>query len=95
MATCSAYMCPPDNTGIKRAAAAVEAGFGKKPAFIREGGSLPILPMFKKLLGAESIMIGLCVPNCNAHGPNEFLVVEDFHNGIAMAAHLIDKMAQK
>jgi len=90
---CAAYMCPLDNPGLQKAAQAVEAGFGVKPAFIREGGSLPILPMFKKVLGAESIMMGFCLATCNAHGPNEFMVIEDFKAGIRTGAHLIARMA--
>ncbi len=91
--TCAAYMCPLDNPGLQKAATAVEAGFGVKPAFIREGGSLPILPLFKQLLGAESIMMGFCLATCNAHGPNEFMVVDDFNKGIRTAAYLVDRMA--
>jgi succinyl-diaminopimelate desuccinylase len=92
-ASAGPYSLPLDNPGLARAAAAVETAFGVKPAYIREGGTLPILPMFKKLLGAESIMIGLCVPNCNAHGPNEFFVLDDFYKGILMSVHLAAKMA--
>jgi acetylornithine deacetylase/succinyl-diaminopimelate desuccinylase-like protein len=91
--SCGPYMCPLDSPAMKKAAAAVEAGFGVAPAFIREGGSLPILPTFKKLLGADSILMGFCLSTCNAHGPNEFMVVEDFRKGIATGAHLIAKMA--
>lgn len=87
--SCAAYMCPLDSPGLKAAAAAVEAGFGVKPALIREGGSLPILPMFRQVLGAESIMMGFCRPDCNAHGPNEFFYVDDLHHGTRSAAHLL------
>jgi succinyl-diaminopimelate desuccinylase len=91
--SCAAYVCPLENAGLQKAAQAVEAGFGVRPAFIREGGSLPILPLFKQVLGAESIMMGFCLATCNAHGPNEFMVVEDFKAGIRTAAQLIAKMA--
>ncbi len=91
----SPYVCPLANPGIQKATAAVEAGFGVAPALIREGGSLPILPMFKKILGAESLMMGFCLPTCNAHGPNEFLVVDDFMCGIKTAAYLPQLMADK
>ncbi|MFQ5491181.1 MAG: dipeptidase [Phycisphaerae bacterium] len=93
-AVAAAYVCPIDNPGIKAGMAAVEAGFGKKPALIREGGTLPILPMFRQVLGAESIMMGFCVPNCNAHGPNEFLAISDFVSGIRTSAHFFHEMAR-
>jgi len=89
-----AYLCPVDHVGLAKAASAVRAGFGVEPAFIREGGTLPILPFFKKVLGAESIMIGLCVPNCNNHGPNEFFVLDDLYKGILTGVHLAVEMAR-
>ena len=92
-ANAAPYVCPIESAGMKAAAAAVEAGFRTRPVFIREGGTLPILPEFKKILGADSLMMGFCLPNCNAHGPNEFLVLEDLWAGIRTAAHCLDRMA--
>lgn len=93
-ASAAAYVCPLNSPGMKAVAEAVEAGFGKKPVYMREGGTLPILPLFKQVLGVESLMPGFCHPDCNAHGPNEFLGVEDFIRGIKTSAHLMQKMAQ-
>jgi acetylornithine deacetylase/succinyl-diaminopimelate desuccinylase-like protein len=93
-AQAAAYLCPLDCPGLQAAAAAVQAGYGIKPALIREGGSLPILPLFRQVLGAESIMMGFCDPNCNAHGPNEFLAVKDLMCGVRTSAHFLDRMAR-
>lgn len=92
-ATAPAYVCPIDSPGMKAATAALEAGFNKPPVLIREGGTLPILPLFRSVLGAESLMMGFCVPNCNAHGPNEFLVLDDFFCGIRTSAWLMHLLA--
>ena len=92
-ATAPAYVCPVDSPGMKAATAALEAGFNKPPVLIREGGTLPILPLFRSVLGAESLMMGFCVPNCNAHGPNEFLVLDDFFCGIRTSAWLMHLLA--
>jgi acetylornithine deacetylase/succinyl-diaminopimelate desuccinylase-like protein len=83
---CAPYVCPLDLPALKAAAAAIELGFGKKPVMIREGGTLPILPMFRQVLGAETVMMGFCVPGCNAHGPNEFFRIQDFWAGIRTSA---------
>jgi succinyl-diaminopimelate desuccinylase len=91
---CSAYVAPMDSAGMKAAADAMEAGFGKRPVFIREGGTLPILPLFKQVLGADSLMLGFCMPDCNAHGPNEFFGLSDFHNGTRTAAYFLDRLAK-
>lgn len=87
------YVAKLDSPGMRAAERALTVGFGKPPVYIREGGTLPILPMFSRVLGAESLMIGLCHPDCNAHGPNEFFGVEDFHRGIKTAAQFMHEMA--
>jgi len=92
--TCPAYVAPLDSPGMQAVERAVEAGFGTKPVYLREGGSLPILALFKETLGADSLMPGFCMPDCNAHGPNEYFGVDDFHNGTRAAAHLLHELAQ-
>ncbi len=91
-ATCRAYAVSLDSPGIKAAADAMEAGFGTRPVFTREGGSLPILPLFKDILGADSLLMGFCHPDCNAHGPDEFFGLEDFQNGIKTGAQFLDRL---
>ena len=93
-ASAAAYVCPIDSPGTRAAARAVEAGFGRAPVFIREGGTLPILPMFRAILGADSLMPGFALPNCNTHSPNEFLVLHDFYAGIRTSAHLFRNLAE-
>jgi acetylornithine deacetylase/succinyl-diaminopimelate desuccinylase-like protein len=88
------YIAPLDSPGVRSAARAVTYGFGVEPAFIREGGSLPILPLFKEILGADSIMIGLGQPNNNVHGPNEFIVLSDFEAGIRTSSFLYRELAR-
>ena len=93
-AAAPAYLCPLDSPGIRTAQAALELGFGKQPLFIRSGGTLPILALFKEVLAADSLLMGFCTPDCNAHGPNEFLPLANFQHGIRMAAHFVDRLAQ-
>ena len=90
---CGPYVAPLDSPGMLAAADAIEAGYGRRPLFTREGGSLPILPLFKEVLGADSLMMGFCDPDCNAHGPNEFFAVSDLHAGTKTAAHFLARMA--
>lgn len=89
-----AYVANMGTAGMNAAAEALRLGFGKPPVFIREGGTLPILPLFKKVLGADSIMMGYCMPDCNAHGPNEFFAVDDYHKGARAAAYFVDQLAK-
>ena len=89
---CRAYMAPLDSQWMAAARRALEAGFGQKPALIREGGTLPILPTFKEMLGADCLLLGFCRPDCNAHGPNEFFHIEDFLAGAVTGAHLLAEL---
>lgn len=73
---------------------ALEYGFGKRPFYIREGGSIPIVNVFKELLGVDTILFGLSQPDCNAHSPNEFFGLDDFHRGIKSAVVLYNELAK-
>jgi len=74
---------------MEAAARAIEFGFGKKPIFIREGGSIPIVGLFKEVFACGSILLlGWGSPDDGAHSPNERFSLEDFHRGICSAAAL-------
>jgi acetylornithine deacetylase/succinyl-diaminopimelate desuccinylase-like protein len=78
-----------DQPAMQAAVKAIESGFGTKPLFIREGGSIPIVGLFKELLGCESILLmGWGCPDDGAHSPNERFSLEDFHRGIRAATAL-------
>jgi acetylornithine deacetylase/succinyl-diaminopimelate desuccinylase-like protein len=68
---------------------AIEVGFGKKPVFIREGGSIPVVNLFKEKLGQKNILLlGWGCPDDGPHSPNERFSLEDFHRGIRSVAAL-------
>jgi acetylornithine deacetylase/succinyl-diaminopimelate desuccinylase-like protein len=86
---CAAYMAPMDSPGVRVSRAALEAGYGRPAVLLREGGTLPILPLFKEVLGADSLMLGFADPNCNLHSPNEFFHVADLQRGTRSILHLL------
>ncbi len=84
-----------DQPAMQAAAKAIEFGFGKTPVFIREGGSIPIVGLFKELLGCDTILLmGWGSPDDGAHSPNERFSLEDFHRGICSAAALFYELAE-
>jgi acetylornithine deacetylase/succinyl-diaminopimelate desuccinylase-like protein len=83
---------PVDSPGVQAAIAALEKGFGKKPLYQREGGSIPIVVEFKKLLGIDSVLLGFGLPEENAHAPNEFINLDNFFGGIRTAAHYYNEL---
>jgi acetylornithine deacetylase/succinyl-diaminopimelate desuccinylase-like protein len=55
-------------------ARASEAAFGKPPAYMGEGGSIPFMAMLgERFPAAQFVVTGVLGPHSNAHGPNEFL----------------------
>jgi acetylornithine deacetylase/succinyl-diaminopimelate desuccinylase-like protein len=83
-----------DNPYIQAASRAIEQGFGKPPVFCREGGSIPVVFTFQKMLGLPSVLFGVGLPDENAHAPNERLDLGNFHNGIVASAILYDELAR-
>ena len=92
---CAPYVAPLDSPGMQAARQALAAGFGKPPVLIREGGTLPILPLFKQVLGADSLMLGFADPGANVHSPNEFFHIRDFDRGTRTILALLDTMGRQ
>jgi acetylornithine deacetylase/succinyl-diaminopimelate desuccinylase-like protein len=88
------WMTEFENPFVQAAGRAIERGFGRKPVFTREGGSIPVVSTFQEELGLPSVLFGVGLPDENAHAPNEKLDLANFHNGIIAAAYLYDEIAQ-
>ncbi len=73
---------------------ALEETFGGKPALIREGGSIPIVQTFKDVLGVDTLLLGLGLPDCQAHAPNENFPIANFHAGIRLNQNLLRELAK-
>jgi len=84
---------PLDSPYVAAAEKAIEQGFGKKPVFMREGGSIPIVTNFKQELGVDTLLLGWGLDDDNTHSPNEKFSLADFHRGIKASAHLWNEMA--
>jgi len=56
---------------------------------MREGGSIPIVTDFKMILGADTLLLGLALPDDNAHSPNEKFNLDCFAKGQLMSAYLL------
>ena len=68
----------------RRRSARLREAFGKDPALIREGGSIPIVSQFRTILGVETLLLGLALPDCRAHSPNENFPLENLDAGIRL-----------
>lgn len=87
-----AAITPINSPGVQAAVAALEKGFGNKPLYQREGGSIPIVVQFKKILGLDTVLLGFGLPDENAHAPNEFINLDNFFGGMRTAAHFYSEL---
>jgi len=78
---------------VEAATRAVAKGFGKEPIFTREGGTIPVVSTFKKVLGLDTILIGFGQNDDNLHSPNEKYSLRDYQRGIMTSAFLLSEMA--
>ena len=88
------WMTDFDNLFVQAAGRAIERGFGQRPVFNREGGSIPVVSTFQEVLGLPSVLFGVGLPDENAHAPNEKLDLGNFHNGIIASAFLYEEIGQ-
>ncbi len=88
-----AYFVLPTGAPAQAALRALEKAFGRKPILMREGGSIPIVNQFKKILGADSLLLGLGLPDDNAHSPNEKFNLDCFEKGQLMSAYLWQELS--
>jgi acetylornithine deacetylase/succinyl-diaminopimelate desuccinylase-like protein len=87
------WMTEIGNPYVQAAARAIELGFGKRPVFTREGGSIPVVSTFQEQLGIPTVLFGIGVPDENAHAPNEKLDLGNFFGGVIAAAYLYQEIA--
>jgi len=88
------YLVSPTSAAAQAALRALEGAFGRKPVLMREGGSIPIVSQFKQVLGADTLLLGLSLPDDNAHSPNEKFDLRCFAAGMKMSALLWKELAK-
>jgi acetylornithine deacetylase/succinyl-diaminopimelate desuccinylase-like protein len=89
------YLTDPKSDVGQAAQRALRAAFGKDPALIREGGSIPIVSQFRTILGVETLLMGLALPDCRAHSPNENFPLENLEGGIRLNKAVLAELAKK
>jgi succinyl-diaminopimelate desuccinylase len=88
------YLVSPTSPQAQAALRALKSAFGYEPVLMREGGSIPIVNDFKKILHADSLLLGLGLPDDNAHSPNEKFDLGCFAKGQLMSAYLWQELSR-
>jgi acetylornithine deacetylase/succinyl-diaminopimelate desuccinylase-like protein len=73
---------PTDSVAFKSASKAFEEVWGKTPIPTRDGGSIPIVALFKRELGLDTVLMGFGLDSDAIHSPNEHYGVKNFLLGI-------------
>ena len=73
---------PTDSKAFKAASSAFEEVWGKTPIPTRDGGSIPIVSLFKKELGLDTVLMGFGLDSDAIHSPNEHYGIKNFLIGI-------------
>ena len=72
---------------------ALAGAFGREPVIVGEGGSIPVVGDFQRILGTPVLLMGFGLPGENAHAPNEWISDENFVKGARAVAAFWDEMA--
>ena len=88
------YLVSPKGAQAQAAMRALKSAFGHEPILMREGGSIPIVNDFKKYLGADTLLLGLSLPDDNPHSPNEKFDLGCYSAGMRMGAHLWQELTK-
>jgi acetylornithine deacetylase/succinyl-diaminopimelate desuccinylase-like protein len=87
-----AWLAETGHPALQAASRAVKRAFGKTPVFMREGGSIPVIASFDKLLRVPAVLLGIGLHDDNLHAPNEKLDLENFYKGNVAAALLMEEL---
>jgi acetylornithine deacetylase/succinyl-diaminopimelate desuccinylase-like protein len=87
------YLADPHSTNGEAAQRALHEVFDADVALIRGGGSIPIVSAFRDILGAETLLLGLGLPDCRMHSPNENFPVKNLEAGIRLNQVLLRELA--
>ena len=80
---------------VEAGAKALEKAYGKPVVYAGEGGSIPIVPEFERVLGAPALLMGFGLPGENAHAPDEWMSLDNYEKGTHAAAALLAEFAHR
>jgi acetylornithine deacetylase/succinyl-diaminopimelate desuccinylase-like protein len=83
----------PAQPPVQVAAKVARAVWGAEPVFVREGGSIPIVTKFDRVLKVPTVLLGFGLPDDNLHGPNEKFHLPNFHKGIEAVIRWLEQVA--
>jgi len=87
------WITSPDHPMLQAAVRALGRAWTKKPALIREGGSIPVMATFQQTHNLPCILMGFGLHDDQVHAPNEKFSLTSFHGGTRSCAYLYEELA--
>jgi acetylornithine deacetylase/succinyl-diaminopimelate desuccinylase-like protein len=87
------YLGPSSGPYAEAASDAIRRGFGRRPAFIREGGSIGAVVSMNRVLKAPIMLLGLSLPEHSYHGPDEHFDWGQASGGMKTFGHYFERVA--
>jgi acetylornithine deacetylase/succinyl-diaminopimelate desuccinylase-like protein len=85
------FLLERSDPALQKAFKVLASVYGKDPIYVRAGGTVPIMAVFQKELGRETVSLGWGMPDSRAHAPNEWYGLNDFAIARrALAAYLVE-----
>lgn len=77
-----AFNIDPSNPFLQTAADAYSKVYGTRALFTKDGGSIPIMESFARVLKAPVVLMGFGLDDENLHAPDEHFNLENFDKGL-------------
>lgn len=87
-----ATVMPITDPAFERARTALSAEWPREAAFVGSGGSIPVVGLFRSIIGMDSLLIGFGQDDDQLHSPNEKYDVASFHKGIRSWVRVLDAL---
>ena len=88
-----AFEVPTDSPYLRAALDALNDAYGREAVMIGSGGSIPVVEMFKRQLGMDTLLMGFGLDDDRMHSPNEKFELRCFDNGMKAHAALLSRLA--
>jgi acetylornithine deacetylase/succinyl-diaminopimelate desuccinylase-like protein len=82
-----------DKPWIAAARAALGEEYGRPALLMGSGGSIPVVSLFQRILGIDTVLMGFSLADDQMHSPNEKFEMTCFHRGARSHARLLAKFA--
>ncbi|MBK5188915.1 MAG: M20/M25/M40 family metallo-hydrolase [Gemmatimonadaceae bacterium] len=71
-----------DHFALRAADAALRTVYGVRPLIVRMGGTVPIVELFQRHMGLDTVFFSFSTADEDYHAPNEFFRVHRLHEGL-------------